>query len=338
MTRVRLLLLAALAWAGAAQAQDDWNGGFLMLAQERNTLRQSVPNVDQFGIPEHTSRLASLLEGRYSDITWRARLETVHTNLGSQNQGKLQELNRVFVLDDSVSLSLGKRLYALDPSYFNQPLGFLQKSTDLSDPLDTLGNAEGIPMAILSWSGAHASMAALYAKEHDGIAQSLLKYAYEFDAFSASVLLRDASGEGTGVGATLSGAAGDALSYYVSAYSVHGTQQRATVGAIYTPATWPKVQLEYAYDGRSTLPSGHPAPQRYVSLSLAQLLGSWDVNGGIYAGLDDRSRVWHALAEYSVSQRTKLMLSAVLHGDRWPDVRARAPVARSLAVRLRWMF
>ncbi len=384
-------------------------------------------------------------EGRFQQLSWRARVETVHSDVAGERQRSaftLRELNRVFQLNDAVTLSLGKRLYALDPSYVNQPLGFFQKRSDLSDPLDSLGQSEGLPMAVLSWTGASASVAALYSRDarrhadgyNRGVEQSLLKLGYEFPQLSASIILRRASGEANGVGASLSGAVGETLSWYGSAYSARGSQRpivaglldadarahanvsagagaeagagvgaflgaggagdeggqrgqgaygslrandghryhRATVGLVWTLPDLPKLQLEYAYDGRglsdaqfgrlsalvkanreSALPPqaiaglqaqlaqllvSQGARRRYLSVSLAQTAGDWELGGGVYVGQEDRSRVWHGTADYHFDIRTTLMISALHQAGAADSERALSPLGSSLALRLRRLF
>lgn len=411
MTLRRSALMAGLLLCGGARAGDDWLGGFALASQEATRLQATPLNVDNFlAIPEKRTTLAGLLEGRFHDLTWRARFETRRSEIDEQRSGSsatLQELNRVFQLTPAVTLSLGKRLYALDPSFVNQPLGFLQKRTDLSDPLDELGQSEGLPMAVLGWTGAQASVTAIYSKDaarhadgyNRGIEQSIVKVGYEFDRLSVSMLLRRASGESSGIGATLSGAWGERLSWYGSAYSARGTQrpiaeavlsggadaapaflrsddgrryQRATVGLTYTLPDLPKLQLEYAYDGRGLsdgqfdrwlalidrnqslpLPDAarmgmqaqaaqmlvsQGARQRYVSVSLGHTVGDWELGGGVYAGRDDRSAVWHGTADYHYSPRITLMLSALRQSGAARSERGLSPLGSTLAVRGRWLF
>jgi len=365
-----LPLAAAVAAAtpGDATAGEDWTGGFVLGAQERTILQDTPLNRDNFlGIAGSGTRAVALFEGRRQDVTWRVRTEALHTDHdGTRGKAVLQELNRVFEVGEGASLSLGKRLYALDPSYINQPLGFLQKRTDLSDPLDTLGNSEGIPMAVLSWSGARASAAALHARQAGGRVQSILKFGYEFDAISAGLVLRRAHGEHAGIGATLSAAPADALSWYASAYRAGGAAHytRATAGIVVTPPSLPKLQLEYAYNGqgmadeeyealrqqaRSNLPphvlatlAGRlpslGARQHYASLTLSKAVGAWDCGGGVYLGLDDSSRVWHGQADYAISTRTHLMLSVMRQQGKTGSERALSPVKETLALRLRHAF
>lgn len=371
MKRMQCLPLAMAAVAVPCAAADDWTGGFVLAAQERTILQDTPLNRDNFlGVAGTGTRAVALVEGRTQDFTWRARAEALHTDLdGTHSKGTLQELNRVFDLGsvaEGVSLSLGKRLYSLDPSYINQPLGFLQKRTDLSDPLDTLGNSEGIPMAVLSWSGARASVAALHARQTGGRVQSLLKAGYEFDALSVGVIVREAHGEHTGIGATLSAAAADALSWYASAYRVGGSAgyTRATAGLVVTPAALPKLQLEYAYNGKGMADAEYQAFQQqaqsplppyllaslaarlpslgarrhYASVTLSQVAGAWDISGGCYVGLDDDSKVWHGQADYAFSVRTHMMLSLMSQQGKAGSERALSPVKETLALRLRHAF
>jgi hypothetical protein len=372
MKGLQCLPLAAAVAAvapGDAAAGEDWTGGFVLGTQERTILQDTPLNRDNFlGIAGSGTRAVALFEGRQQDVTWRVRTEALHTDLdGTRGKAVLQELNRVFDLGDGATLSLGKRLYALDPSYINQPLGFLQKRTDLSDPLDTLGNSEGIPMAVLSWSGERASAAALHARQAGGRVQSILKFGYEFDAISAGMVLRRAHGEDAGIGATISAAPTDALSWYASAYrNTGGTSRytRATAGIVLTPAALPKLQLEYAYNGQGMADDEHEvlrqqaqsnlppyvlaklaarlpslgARQHYASLTMSKAAGAWDVGGGVYLGLDDSSRVWHGQADYAFSARTHLMFSAMRQQGKVGSERALSPVKETLAFRLRHAF
>ncbi|PHV07082.1 hypothetical protein CSQ96_10930 [Janthinobacterium sp. BJB412] len=443
--RHKPLLLACLLLCGGVRAEDaasggadaNWIGGFALLGHERAVLNATPLNAANFlDLAEHKTELVGLLEGRLQQFSWRARVETARSDVAGERQRSaftLQELNRVFQLNDAVTLSLGKRLYALDPSYVNQPLGFFQKRSDLSDPLDSLGQSEGLPMAVLSWTGASASVAALYSRDarrhadgyNRGVEQSLLKFGYEFAQLSASVVLRRASREANGIGAALSGAVGDTLSWYGSAYSARGSQRpivaglldadvlanasagndtgavsgagggslggergqgaygplrandgrryhRATVGLVWTLPDLPKLQLEYAYDGRglsdaqfgrllalvvTNREAALPAPaiaglqaqlaqllvsqgarRRYLSVSLAQTAGDWELGGGAYLGQDDRSRVWHGTADYRLDTRTTLMISALHQAGAAGSERALSPLGSSLALRLRRQF
>lgn len=408
-------LMAGLLLCGGARAQagEDWLGGFVLASQETTRLQTTPLNVDNFlALPERKTALAGLLEGRFHDLTWRARVETRRGDIDGQrgsSNGTLQELNRVFELAPSTTLSLGKRLYALDPSFVNQPLGFLQKRTDLSDPLDELGQSEGLPMAVLGWTGAKASLTAIYSKDaarhadgyNRGVEQSIVKLGYEFDQLSVSMLMRRASGERNGIGATLSGAVGERLSWYGSAYSARGTQRpiasgvlaagdagdsapsslrrddgrrytRATVGLTYTLPDLPKLQLEYGYDGRGIsngefdrflaliehnqalpLPDlarkglqaqlaqalvSQGARQRYLSVSLGHAVGDWEIGGGVYAGRDDSSAVWHGTVDYHYSPRTTLMLSALRQRGGTESERGLSPLGAMVSLRLRWAF
>lgn len=418
--KVRLTAIVAgvlLCCSARADEGADWFGGFVLGSEEAAHLQSTPLNADNFlGIPRRKTTFATLLEGRYRDITWRTRIEARHTDVDGQHTGfsaTVQELNRVFQLSPAVTLSTGKRLYALDPAFVNQPLGFLQKRTDLSDPLDTLGQSEGLPMAVLSWTDARASATAIYSKDawrhadgyNRGVEQAIVRLGYEFDQLSASVLLRRASGERGGAGLALSGAVGDSLSWYGSAYTALGSQRpilpvllepasngdagpesgpgplrtddgrrytRATVGMTYVFAALPKLQLEYAYDGRGLsdaqfarmqalvernaqaplpdyvrkglqaavvqlLPS-QGARRRYLSVSLGQTAGDWELGGGVYVGQDDRSKVWHGTADYHYSTRLTLMLSALRQTGAGDSERALSPLGGILAVRLRGVF
>jgi hypothetical protein len=80
------------------------------------------------------------------------------------------------------------------------------------------------------------------------------------------------------------------------------------------------------------------ARRRYLSLTLAKTLEHWELGGGVYAGLDDRSKVWHATADYKLTSRLTVMLSAVRQDGPADSERALSPVASMVAARLRWLF
>ncbi len=288
--RLALPTICLLTAATLAQAEDDWAGGFALAEWQTRSVRGAPLNADNFtGIASEQLHLAGLLEGRWQEVSWRLRLETEHNRQdGQHSRSRVQELNRVFTLSEGTSVSVGKRQYSLDQSYVLQPLGFFQKRTDLADPTDSLGQSEGVPMLLFSWVGRRASLAAVYSKDFEnppdgfnrGVEQSLLKLGYEWDGLSAAILLRRASGESTGVGATLSGTLGESFSYYGSVYHARGTPRpiapelvgearqspvqtldsvrandgepypRAAIGVIFTPRELPRFQLEYAYDRR----------------------------------------------------------------------------------------
>ncbi|MET3135150.1 hypothetical protein AAKU55_005453 [Oxalobacteraceae bacterium GrIS 1.11] len=285
-----LLLSAPFARAQQERAPDR-AGGFVLADAQRFSVRGAPLNVDNF---EHIASgqidFAALLEGETGGVSWRLRAEAARpSGRATASSAVVQELNRVFQVGENSTLSLGKRIYSMDQSYVNQPLGFFQKRTDLADPTDSLGNSEGLPMVLLSWVGKSASAAALYSKDVEsgadgynrGVEQSLLKFGYEFERVSTALIVRRASGESTGWGATVSGAAGEALSYYGSYYAARGTLRpllpglltgfgagrgvqalefaraddgvlypRATVGVVLAARDWPKLQIEYSYDRR----------------------------------------------------------------------------------------
>jgi hypothetical protein len=202
----------------------------------------------------------------------------------------LQELNRVFQVNENLNLSIGKRLYSLDQSYIGQPLGFFQKQVDLSDPTDSAGRSEGLPMAVLSWADEKTSLTAVYSNDfksdqdgfNRGLRQWLLRYGYEMPNASISLVVRDATGESIGYGGTFSATLAEYASVYGSFYNARGTLRptlnaalapipavqpladlvassrrndgkvypRASLGVIYTPRGLPKVQLELIYDRR----------------------------------------------------------------------------------------
>jgi hypothetical protein len=391
--RVRIVLaMSMLATAGArAQEAPDHTGGFVLADLQRSSVRGA--NVAQ--IAERKFNLVGLAEGRIKDVSWRLRGELERTEApGHQSHAslRLQELNRVFDLGAGTTLSVGKRIYSIDQAYANQPLGFFQTRTDLADPTDSLAMSEGLPMAVLSWVGQRASIAALYSKDKSshadglnrGIEQSVLKFGYEFDGVSSAVILRRAGGESNGVGATVSATAGAAWSYYGSYYQARGTERpilptlagmsvapnsvqvpgswrsddgvrypRAAVGLVYSERAWPKLQVEFSHDRRglsdtqyaslvanpvqlaaaSSMLTAQGVRRNYVDVNLSHAADGWEVNGGVYAGMADWSRICYASIQYAPSSRSSVMLSAIAQSGSRQSERALSPLASRLAIR-----
>ncbi|MFL6631727.1 MAG: hypothetical protein ACJ8HJ_05360 [Massilia sp.] len=219
----------------AAVAADDWLGGFVMGDHVDTTPRTDAVNRDNFlGIADRSSSVALLLEGAFQGTTFRVRSQVSDTS-GAQPATKkkvvLQELARTFQLDENVTLSVGKRLFSLDQSYVGQPLGFFQKQVDLSDPTDSAGRAEGLPMAVLSWANETTSLTGIYSDDfgvapdgyNRGIRQWLVRYGYEMPNASLSLVVRRASSESLGFGGTFSATLADYASVYGSFYTARGT-------------------------------------------------------------------------------------------------------------------
>jgi hypothetical protein len=206
-----------------------------MLEATGNRVRTDRLNQNNFfNIPSATADAALLLEGQYADISFRVRgqhsreFDDGHSH---RNKVTLQELNKIFHLTDDLTLSVGKRLLSLDQSYIGQPLGFFQKQTDLADPTDSAGRAEGLPMLVLSWADKRAALTAVYSDDlgaerdgfNRGIRQWLLRAGYEFRNLGVSIVTRRASGESTGFGGTFSATLSDDASVYGSFYTARGT-------------------------------------------------------------------------------------------------------------------
>lgn len=273
-------------------ANDNVIGGFVSHDIQFFSLRSTLLyNQKNANIASKELGFSGLLEGSVEDISWRMRMDSDYQ--GSPQDAvrtslRLKELNRIFQLSDDVTLSVGKRVYALDQSFVNQPLGFFQKRTDLADPTDMFGYNEGSPMIILNWIGARANASLLYSKNFgknnenliENVEQTIFKLGYEFKSISAIFIMRRANAEANGFGFTFSGGAGEEISYYGSYYTARGTQQpilnkllpsvhknemvsfnsfrsndgiyypRAALGVVLTMKNYPKLQIEYSYDRR----------------------------------------------------------------------------------------
>jgi hypothetical protein len=211
--------------------------GFALLDTGLTSVRTDRLNRDNFfEISSVTENINVLLEGQVLGVSYRVRTQTEKAFdpvKAVNNSYSIQELNKTFKISDSTSLSFGKRVYSLDQSYIGQPLGFFQKQTDLSDPVDSLGRSEGLPMLALNWIGERAFATAIYSKDihssadgyNRGLRQWLLRGGYEFDGAGVALVLRRADGESVGVGGTISLTASESLGLYGSFYTAKGTQR-----------------------------------------------------------------------------------------------------------------
>lgn len=266
--------------------------GSTAVASQDSLLRQD----QYYHVPERINDISALLESEWAGVVWRVRgqqlTQSGNDSANSAAHGKLtltQAYKKFTSSDQSTTLSIGKRNYALDQTFIGQPLAFLQKSTDLGDPNDSQGKMEGIPMVALSWAGSQSSVVAIYSDDthsvrdgyNSGIRQKIVKFGYEFSQASLALLLRQATGESTGLGATASATVSDAVTLYGSYYRGKGTLMpilgplsgaqieptaiplwrsyridngvaypRFTLGATITPPNWPQIQVEYISDTR----------------------------------------------------------------------------------------
>lgn len=236
-----LVVGAALVFLGfnshAEESGQSWHGGSVQLESDISALRTTRLNRGNFlKMADQSGRAAFLVEGVSDGFSYRVRADEIverNDGVNSHSDFTLQELNKSFQLSESTSLSVGKRIYSLDQSYIGQPLGFFQKQTDLTDPTDSRGLSEGIPMIALSWVGTSAFATAIYSNDigvredgyNRGLKQWVLRFGYQFKDADIAVLLRRVDGESTGIGGTGSWAISDDLNIYGSFYTARGTKQ-----------------------------------------------------------------------------------------------------------------
>ncbi len=290
-----------------AQAGEDFSlGGFVLESLGTSGIRQSAVNPRNFlGIAPANQETALSLTGAGDGFTLRIRASEnarYRTRVDSADRIQINELNKIFTLDDGLTLSIGKRLLTLDQSFVTQPLGFFQKQADLTDITDEQGRAQGLPMVVLTRVTDNASATLIYSNDFDtvpdgfnrGTRQIAFNYRQEFDDANASITIRKATGESVGLGLTGSATLSEALGVYGSFYAAAGTNRpilaalvgrpfsfntiqafgsfrannsvvypRFAAGATYTTEDQTTVMAEFGYDGRGL--SGRQY-QRFLNL------------------------------------------------------------------------
>jgi hypothetical protein len=241
-----------------------------------------------------------------------------------------------------------------------------------------------------------------------GIRQWVWRAAYEFKNLSTSLVFRRADGESAGWGGSFSATLAEDVSVYGSLYTASGTQRpylralfrqrpffavneaqaigflranndvsypRFTVGAMYTPRDWPRLQMEFIYDRRglsgreyadylnlirfhATGAQRHVAPQlvnanlafdaelllargmrrRYLSLNLDHNVDPFSLSCGAYLGLEDRSSIVYFSGGYALRKALGLSLSVSTLQGSADSERGLLPVSGSVSARIKYSF
>lgn len=229
-----IFALVLVSLQGQATMEGSLGGRFIETLTARRVSSGPVNPDNVLGQPQKSWDSALALSGDLASITFRARANQTfnyHPDSQPDSEFKINELNRIFYLSDDWRLSVGKRLMTFDMSYVNQPLGFLQKRTDLTDMLDSNARAEGLPMVTLTRLWDNDALTLIYSDDftaqpdgfNRGLRQWLLNYRHEMDNASLSLLARHASDERFGTGMTGSMVLTPALQVYFSGYVARGT-------------------------------------------------------------------------------------------------------------------
>lgn len=202
-------------------------GGFVFSeATRRNGRSTDVNPGNLFELSANTFEVAALVEGTAFGFTWRARAETVATKGRGPDRTRvrLQELSYQRRIGHRWSISVGKQERSWDAGFAFRPLGFFRTQPSLSDPFDTEGRQEGLPLLSVTYVG-DAVVAEVVVSDDvfgdidDGVEarQWAARVSRQFGKLDASLVVRHAAGQGPGAGISTSYSAG-AIELHVDAY------------------------------------------------------------------------------------------------------------------------
>jgi hypothetical protein len=218
--RVSLSLGLAAAFSPAAALAQS-GGSVLLRGVAVEGSRGATTGGGAIDVGNESTEAALLLEGRSRGFEWRLR-GAVAGSVGEfpgDVRVRLNALSYGRQLTPTVYASIGKqqRVWGSGQSY--QPLGFLRTQTNLRDPLDTEGRAEGVPMVYLSRLGDVVTVDAVYANslQRGDRGQWALRASGQIGRVDASALIRRRDGDAAGVGGSATWA-GEQFQIYGDVY------------------------------------------------------------------------------------------------------------------------
>lgn len=204
-----------VAYASTAQTAD--LHGYLLPMAERSELRESEINPgNALGVPDTSTSFAVGLNGPL----WRVHAE----HASGSTRVRLQELAKTFPIGDRVSIAVGKRVLSWDVALSSTPLGFFQRTPDLSDVTDRFERTEGLPLIAVSYVGSVVDMTVVYSDRFTRRSQqTALNVTGNFSSGTYSLVLQKPEDEALGIGLSLVASPHDSLTVNVSGITRRGS-------------------------------------------------------------------------------------------------------------------
>lgn len=210
-------------------------GGFVFLEATRLNARSTDVNPGNlFGLSANTFEAAVVVEGTTSGFTWRARGESIGSGdrFPKRTRVRLKELSYQRRIGQRWSISVGKQERSWDAGVAFRPLGFFRTQPNLSDPFDSEGRQEGLPLISVIYVGDAFIAEAVVSDDVFGdidddieARQWAARVSRQFGKIDASLVVRQAAGQSPGVGGSVSYSAG-AVELHADAYvGPHGRQR-----------------------------------------------------------------------------------------------------------------
>lgn len=234
--------IAPIAAAGVAALQctaaDAELGGFVLPLYSATRVRESPVNPGNFlRLPSSSAQLTAGLRGETRSLSWRASIRHARAWNGDREHrttdASLQELSVALALSDRVTLIAGKRILAWDVAFSSTPLGFFQKTPDLTDVTDRLERAEGLPLVALGFIGRELDLTLVYSDDsrhrsdgfNRGLRQVAANLTWSRPRASYSLVVQKPHDQRAGVGLAASITLRDDLTAHVSAFTRRGTRR-----------------------------------------------------------------------------------------------------------------
>ncbi|MFO7277667.1 MAG: hypothetical protein DIU56_011575 [Pseudomonadota bacterium] len=213
-------------------------GGFVLPLYSATKVRESPVNPGNFlGQARSSAQLAAGLHGEMGALSWRASVRHSRAWNGDREHRttdvSLQELSASFALSDRVTLIAGKRILAWDVAFSSTPLGFFQKTPDLTDVTDRLERAEGLPLVALGFIGRELDLTLVYSDDsrhrsdgfNRGLRQLAANLTWTRPRASYSFVVQKPHDQRAGFGLAASVTLRDDLTAHVSAFTRRGTRR-----------------------------------------------------------------------------------------------------------------
>ena len=218
------MLAVGLAIAAPSHAQ---SGGFVLVRGVAvDGARVASTGFGAIDTSRTTSEEALFLEGSRSGFDWRLRAQAIGNvrDFPGSASIRISTLSYGRGITETVHLSIGKqqRLWGAGVAY--QPLGFFRTQTNLRDPTDAEGRAEGLPMIHVTRLGETLTLEGILSDDlrrqrrgEPPLRQWAVRASSQIGKIDGSLILRQRLGSPPGIGASATWA-GEAVSAYGDFY------------------------------------------------------------------------------------------------------------------------
>jgi hypothetical protein len=286
---------------------------------------------------------ALILEARRGAAVVRVRATT--NDLESRNARlRLTEASVGGRPGDGWSFRIGKAQLSWDTGLTFQPVGFFQRELDFTDLGDFDGRGEGLPLVAVTY-GTGAVTATIVASDRlDGETgserrpqrQVVGRIVYDADGFSTSLILRQPSMGGFGVGGTATATLTDSITGYGSFYTSRGVLRGVAGGSILAPWNG-ALSVEYAHDGaRGARGNWNRDNQLYAQATVD--FGRLTMAAGARVDMDDGGVEGVLSAIYRVAGSSELRLAVVTSDGPEQSERGSAPFRSLVSLTFRRAF